>query len=262
MQPTSRPLEQIQATPTSPVERPLLTMRWEALTYLHWDLDPGVVAAQLPVGLAPDVHDGRAWVGLIPFRMAGIGLGPGGPAVGRILPRGLPLPQGTFPETNVRTYVVGPDGGRGVYFHSLDITRLAPTAVARLGYRLPYCWSSMRIGQREDRIAYRAVRRWPAPAGAVSHTIVEVGAPVAEDEPSGLDDFLSARWSLYVSTPRGHLLRALVHHGPWPLRSARVHHLDDQLVAAAGYDVTGRPPTHVRYGGDVEVAVAPPRRVG
>lgn len=259
---TSMPAEPIKRTPTAAVTRPLLTMRWEALTYLHWDLDPAAVAAQLPAGLEPDVHDGRAWIGLIPFRMAGIGLGPGGSAVRRVLPRGLPLPQGTFPETNVRTYVVGPDGGRGVYFDSLDITRLAPTAVARLGYRLPYCWSSMRIGRRGDRLAYRAVRRWPAPAGATSHAIVDVGASVADADRTSLDDFLSARWSLYVATPRGHVLRALVDHGPWPLRTASLRHLDDELVAAAGYDVAGRPPTHVRYGGDVEVAVGPPRRVG
>jgi len=259
MRPTDEP---ISATPTTPVARPLLRMRWEALTYLHWDLDPEVVAGLLPPGLVPDVHADRAWVGLIPFRMAGIGLGPGPAAVARWLPRGLPLPQGTFPETNVRTYVVGPDGGRGVYFHSLDITRLAPTAVARLGYQLPYCWSAMRIGRRGDRLAYLAERRWPGPTGTRSHVVVEVAERVADHERTPLDDFLSARWSLYVATPRGLVRRALVDHDPWPLRHARLLHLDDRLTSAAGYDVSGRAPTHVRYGGDVDVAVGPPRRVG
>ena len=248
---TLLPTEPIQPIPTARIERPLLTMRWEALTYLHWDMDPARVAAQLPDGLVPDLHDGRAWVGLIPFRMAGIGLGA----------RGVPLPQGTFPETNVRTYVVGPDGGRGVYFHSLDITRLAPVAVARLGYRLPYAHASMAIGRRGDRLAYRAQRRWPAPAGATSHVIVEVGERVPVTQRTALDGFLADRWSLYVATPRGHLRRALVDHGPWPLRAAQVCHLDDELVAAAGYDLQGRAPVHVRYGGDVAVTVAPPRRV-
>ena len=258
MRPTNEP---ISATPTTRVARPLLRMRWEALTYLHWDVDPEVVADLLPPGLTPDVHASRAWVGLIPFRMAGIGLGPGPAGVARWLPRGVPLPQGTFPETNVRTYVVGPDGGRGVYFHSLDITRLAPTAVARLGYRLPYCWSAMRIGRRGDRLAYLAERRWPGPVGTRSHVVVEVGARLADHERTELDDFLSARWSLYVATPRGHVLRALVDHAPWPLRHARLLHLGDDLTSAAGYDVSAREPVHVRYGGDVDVAVGPPRRV-
>lgn len=244
--------EPIQPTPTAAVERPLLTMRWEALTYLHWAVTPDEVARLLPSGLEPDVHEGQAYVGLVPFRMAGIGLGS----------RGLPLPQGTFPETNVRTYVVGPDGGRGVYFHSLDITRWAPTLVARLGYQLPYAASRMRLGQRGTRLAYRSTRRWPAPRGARSHVVVELGAPLTAAARTPLDDFLSARWSLYVATPRDHVRRARVDHGPWPLRSARVLHLEDELVAAAGYDLGGRPPDHVLAGGDVDVAVGPPRRVG
>ena len=250
MEPT--PDEPISRTPTQRVPRPLLRMRWEALTYLHWDLAPETVAAQLPDGLEPDVHDGRAWVGLIPFRMAGIGIGPAG----------VPLPFGSFPETNVRTYVVGPDGGRGVYFHSLDITRSAPTMVARLGYQLPYCWSRMAIGRRGTQVSYLAARRWPGPKGARSRLVVEVGAPLAEGETTPLDDFLSARWSLYAAGPRGGILRARVDHGPWPLRHARIVHLDDRLTRLAGYHLDGQVPTHVRYGGDVDVAVGPPRRAG
>ena len=235
-----------------PVVRPVMRMRWEALTYLHWDVDPDRLARELPPGLEPDVHDGRAWIGLIPFRMAAITIG-----------RGLRLPFGSFPETNVRTYVVGPDGGRGVYFHSLDITHLAPTVVARTTYRLPYCWSRMTIGRRGDEVGYLARRRWPGPVGATSRVVVRVGDRLRADEVTPLDDFLSARWSLYETTPSGTILRASVDHDPWPLRQATLVSCDDGFVAAAGYpELTGRTPTHVRYGGDVDVRVGPPRRVG
>jgi uncharacterized protein len=244
--------EPISRIPTVRVGYPVMRMRWEMLTYLHWDLDPAVVAANLPEGLEPDVHEGRAHVGLVPFRMAGIGLGP----------PGIRLPQSTFPETNVRTYVVGPDGGRGVYFHSLDITYLAPTAVARAAYRLPYAWSSMHIATRGDQVGYLARRRWPAPRGASSRVIVDVGAPVSAADRTALDEFLSSRWSLYEVGPRGAVIRARVDHGPWPMREAQVVVCEDALVAAAGYDLGGQPPSHVRYGGDVEVRVGPPRRVG
>lgn len=247
----TEPTEPITAACTVRVERPVLRMRWEALTYLHWDLDPDVVAARLPAELQPDLHDGRAYVGLVPFRMARIGVGPAG----------IPLPQGRFPETNVRTYVVGPDGGRGVYFHSLDVTRLAPSVVARTTYRLPYCWSRMAIGSRDRQVAYRAWRRWPGPRGAQSHVVVEVGDVVGRDERTELDDFLSARWSLYEALPSGAIVRARVDHDPWPLRTARLVHLSDELVAAAGYPAGLGAPSHVRYGGDVEVRVGPPRRV-
>jgi uncharacterized protein len=257
------PREPISVSPARAITRPLLTMRWERLTYLHWIVDPEVVQARLPAGLTVDTHDGVAHVGLVPFVMGGIRLGlgrRGGPT--------LPLPYGRFPETNVRTYVVGPDGGRGVYFHSLDVTRLAPTLVAQGGYRLPYAWSRMRTGWRdpaglEPRVAYRSTRRWPAPRGAACHLVVDVGGPVEPADRTALDDFLSARWSLYAATPDGAILRAHVDHPPWPLRSAQVRHLADGLVAAAGFGpLADRPPDHVRFGGAVPVRVGPPRRVG
>lgn len=244
-------LEPMGRHATAGVDRPVLRMRWRSLTYLHWALDPDVVAARLPAGLEPDVFDGRAYVGLIPFLMDGIGVGPAG----------LPLPQNRFAETNVRTYVIGPDGGRGVLFHSLDVPSLAPALIARGTYRIPYCWSAMRLDRRGDRVAYLTRRRWPGPWGARSHAIVEVGDPLTEADRTELDDFLSARWSLYAALPSGAILRARVEHPPWPLRAARLVHLDDDLVAAAGYPVGLGAPSHVRYGGDVDVRVAAPRRV-
>lgn len=251
------PGEPIQATATLAIDRPLLTMRWELLTYVHWALPPEQVQAVLPSGLTVDTFEGRAYVGLVPFRMGGIRLH--APS----LRRGLSLPQGTFPETNVRTYVVGPDGGRGVHFDSLDVTRLAPTLVAQAGYRLPYAWSRMALGVDGDRRAYVSHRRWPGPRRASSHLQVRVGRRLAAAEVTDLDHFLSARWSLYAVTGGGRVLRAHVDHEPWPLHEAEVVHLDDDLVAAAGYGaVASGAPDHVRAAGEVTVRVGPPRRVG
>lgn len=244
-------VEPVSRTAPRTIARPVLQMAWRWVSYLHWAMPPEVVAARLPRGLTPDLHDGRAYVGLVPFRMAGIRLGPG---------PGLPLPQGGFPETNVRTYVVGPDGGRGVYFHSLDISRAVPVAVARTTYRIPYALSRMRLERDRDRLAYLAVRRWPGPAEARSHVILEVGERLTA--PTALDDFLSARWSLYTALPGGAIWRARVDHPPWPLRAATVRRCDDGFVAAAGYPTELGPPDHVHFGGDVEVRVDRPRRVG
>jgi len=236
----------------------LLRMRWEALTDLHWDVAPTMVQALLPDGLRPDVIDGRAWVGLIPFRMAGIRLGATG--------RGLPLPWSTFPETNVRTYVIGPDGGRGVFFHSLDIPALPPTVVARLGFRLPYCNATMSLAERADRVGYLARRRWPVAQGrggsASSRVIVRVGERVTADASTPLDVLLSAQWALYTTGPRGSILKVEVRHEPWRLREATVEVLEDDLVSVAGYDLEGRPPVHVRHADPVEVRTGAPHRVG
>ena len=92
---------------------------WRRLTYVHWPFSPDLVQSRLPSGLEVDTHDGAAWVGLVPFHMENI--------AARFTP---PIPYlGTFPETNVRTYVRGSDGP-GVWFLSLDISRLLPVVVA------------------------------------------------------------------------------------------------------------------------------------
>ena len=166
-----------------PVRRPIMHQSWLNLAYLHWRVPTDQVAERLPVGLRPDTFDGSAWVGLVPFHMRRIRL-PGLP----------PIPYvGSFPETNVRTYVVGPDGRPGVWFDSLDINRLLPVAVARGSYRLPYMWSRMTIAEEGAKVEYRTDRRWPNQVS--SRVVIDRGAQIAADE---LDRFLTARWGLYT----------------------------------------------------------------
>ena len=88
---------------------------WRDITFLHWPVDPALVAPLLPRGVRPDLYGGAAWVGLIPFRMVDAGVG-----------SGRPVPWlGTFLETNVRLYSTDDRGRRGVVFCSLDADRLA-----------------------------------------------------------------------------------------------------------------------------------------
>ena len=75
----------------------------------------------------------------------------------------------SFPETNVRTYVVGPDGREGLWFFSLDAARLEPVLVARSTYALPYMWSAMRVERDGAAVRYRSRRRWPGPTPAAGN---------------------------------------------------------------------------------------------
>src|SRR5919112_4909616 len=115
--------------------RQVMSQWWRDIAFLHWRVDPAVVAPLLPRGAHPDVHDGSTWVGLIPFRMDDAGVG-----------RGRPVPRyGSFPETNVRLYSVDDAGRHGVVFRSLEAPWLPVVAGARLGFGVPYEWARMSV---------------------------------------------------------------------------------------------------------------------
>lgn len=238
----------IEYTPTIPevVSRPVMLQGWKDLTYVHFPYDPQVVQRRLPPGLEVDTFEDSAWVGLVAFHMEDIRL-PGAPAVPYL---------GTFPETNVRTYVRGPYGRQGVWFDSLDITRLIPVLVAMGTYRIPYRWSKMSIAHQDGAVIYRAKRRWPGPGGVTSKIVARPGDEI---EASNLDHFLTDRWGLYSSFGRG-LAYAPVDHAPWPLRAATLVDFEDGLIEAAGYPPPkGEPLVH--YSPGVDVRIGMPRRI-
>ena len=242
-------IEAVSPTATNPVVRPVMLQGWKDLASIHWPYDPGLVQARLPAPYRVDTFDGAAWVGVIPFRMERIRI-PGLPPLG---------PLSTFPETNVRTYVVDPSGRRGVWFASLDVSRLLPAVVARTTYQLPYAWSRMSIEPEGDGFRYRSRRRWPR-GGAMSDLLVGVGQRVEPAALSPLDQFLTGRWAL-GSTLLGKPLWASVDHGPWPLHHAELVDGVETLTAAARLPHPEGPP-HVLWSPGVEVRIGAPQRVG
>jgi uncharacterized protein len=233
------------------VERPVMTQRWERLTFLHWSFDTDQVQRLLPPGLTVETFDGAAWVGLVPFFMH---VGTGG---GRQVPW-----ASTFPETNVRTYVRDAHGRSGIWFFSLDAARLGAVVVARTTYRLPYFWADMSVTGDDAAISYTS-RRLAATGratGAASRVAIEIGPAYAPDELTERDHFLTARWVLFsVAGRSGHRQRhARAEHAPWPLHHAVVRAVDDELVAAAGLPRPTTPPL-VHYSPGVDVRIGAPR---
>ncbi|MCW2617835.1 MAG: hypothetical protein JWR28_984 [Modestobacter sp.] len=238
------PAEPLSSASPRPVRRTVFTQGWRDVTFLHWAVDPAVVAPLLPAGARPDTLDGATYVGLIPFRMRRIGL-LGAP--------GLPY-LGSFAETNVRLYSVDGQGRRGVVFRSLEADRLLPVLAARWVARLPYLWSRMRVERDGDRLTYRAHRRWPGPRGAGGAVTVRVGDPLAEPGPLAL--FLTARWGLHQTTG-GRLAYWPNEHPAWPLHTAELLCLADDLVAVAGLPSVGGAPDSVLFSPGVDVRFGP-----
>jgi uncharacterized protein YqjF (DUF2071 family) len=235
-------------SPVAPgVDRAVMVQRWSDLAFLHWPYPPDVVQRLLPAGLTVDTFDGRAWVGLIPFRMEGLGL-----------PVWAPLPLvGSFPEVNVRTYVRA-GGRRGVWFFSLDVDRVLPTLVARGAYRLPYCSGAASHERHGDRLTTTVERHWPRPERPATTDIVVRTTREPVDDP--LTRFVTDRWRLFSRTSRGGLRSAPVDHPRWSILRAEVERLDDTLVRAAGLPHPSGEPL-VRWSPGVDVRVGRPGRV-
>lgn len=219
--------------------------RWNSLAFLHWAYDPEVVQALLPPGLEVETHEGRAWVGLVPFVLhIRTGWTPFVPWVC------------TFPETNVRTYVRGPDGRPGIWFLSLDAARLGAVVGARVRWRLPYMWARMRITRTATILVYESRRRWPRPT-ATSRVVIDVGAPADDDEATR---FLTARFLLWSPLRTG-FAATIAEHEPWRLRRGRAVEVDAGLLVAAGLPApTTEPLVHVAD--DIRVRLGRRGKVG
>jgi uncharacterized protein len=211
--------------------RAVIAQRWSGACFLHWRVEPDAVAPMLPRGTSPDVFDGSAWVGLVPFRLSEF----------RFLPF-APVPWlGSFVEINVRTYAVDAAGRRGVVFRTLEAEHLLPVLGARALFGLPYRWARAGVRVQDHRIEYRSRRhgRPGAPATRVRLTLSDT--PVDTE----LTRFLTARWGFHEHH-LGRTIWAANAHEPWPLVEAGLDAIDDDLLADAGFPaLAARPPDSV-----------------
>lgn len=192
------------------------------LLFAHWPIEAAAMRRLVPEPLQLDLWNGAAYVGVVPFLMTAVRP--------RLAP---PLPGvSQFPELNVRTYVTF--GGKpGVYFFSLDADNRVAVEAARLGFGLPYFKATMSIREEGQTIDYRSRRTdgrgLPAPFAAEYGPIGDVVRAL----PGSLDHWLTERYCLYV-VAKGRVVRAEVHHAPWPLQPAVCRFTDNDMATAAG----------------------------
>jgi uncharacterized protein YqjF (DUF2071 family) len=208
---------------------------WRNLTFLHWRCEADAVQRMLPAKLQADLFDGSAWLGMTPFLLSGLRL-PGMPSVPWL---------STFPETNVRTYVRGPDGEAGIWFFTLETSRLLAAVGGRVAYGLPYRWASMSVSREPHGMTYRSHRT------SHSSQIATKLAVIVRDEiarPDELERFLTARFRLYSVRADQQLIAADVEHEPWPLWRAGIWHVEENLVQSLGLPPIGEPLVHYSSG--------------
>jgi uncharacterized protein YqjF (DUF2071 family) len=220
----------------------LMGQTWYDLLFAHWALAPELILPLIPTPLEVDEREGRAWLGVTPFRVAGLR--------GRGTP---PLPWlSRFPELNVRTYVHY--GGRpGIYFLSLDAARRAAVVAARRGYRLPYFHADMSAQRAGQQVRYRSVRIDSSGPPAEFRAGYGPSGPRLPIEDGSLERWLSERYCLYVVDDRGRALRADIHHWPWPLQPAVATIDVNTMAAPLGVALQGDPLLHYSARQDVVI---------
>lgn len=189
-----------------PARRWTWRQSWIDLLFIHWPVPTEVLRPLVPEALTIQEFDGTSWIGVVPFRMAGV------------MRRALPDIPGVsaFPELNVRLYVEA-NGKPGVWFLSLDATNSLAVWAARRFFHLPYHRADMSLVRRGEDIVYNSKRR--GGSAQFSATYRPVGEPY-EASPGTLEHWLTERYCLYALSPVGKLLRNDVHHVPWPLQQA------------------------------------------
>jgi len=202
---------------------------WHDLLFAHWPVAAEKLRRLVPKELPLDRYSGHAWVGLVPFWMSGIR--------GRFLP---PLPGlSTFPELNVRTYVIR-DGRPGVYFFSLDAASLPAVRAARAAYHVPYFLAQMQVVDRDGKIEYTSQRiHLPTPAVFRGHYRPIRGVELRE--PGSLEHWLTDRYCLYTRVD-GNVYRGEIHHEPWPLQDAEANIEENSMASAAGITLPDEAP--------------------
>jgi len=205
---------------------------WADLLFAHWEVEPAALEAVVPRELPLDLWEGRAYIGVTPFVVEG----------GH--PRGLPpLPWlAHFPELNTRTYVtVG--GKPGIYFLSLDASRLAAVVAARRAYRLPYFHADIEVSRAGGRVTYRSRRRsGDGPRATFSAEYGPSAGALDGGEP--LARWLAERYCLYVKKGESTVMRADIHHPPWPLEPAWAEIAENTMARPFGIELGGTPLLH------------------
>jgi uncharacterized protein YqjF (DUF2071 family) len=185
-----------------------IAMQWHDLLFMHWPLSSALLRNLIPSELTLDLFEGHAWLGVVPFRMAGV------------RPRYIPaLPWlSAFPELNVRTYVTT-EGKPGVWFFSLDAANPIAVRGARMAFHLPY-YDARMASESSNAVGYTSTRSHRgAPSAVFQATFRPIGS-VYHAAPGTIDHWLTERYCLYAADRKGRVWRGDIHHARWPLQPA------------------------------------------
>lgn len=193
--------------------RSLVSVDWRKLCFVSYAVDAARLAAQLPVGISLDLHEGKAVVSLVAWdasypNVFGIAL-PGHPSSTEIALR----------------YHVCEGVRRGTVTVHEDSSSPFAALAARALLRAPMQHASMRshLEQVDDelRCTYEIER-----GGRLHRVRVSAASRSEPSEPGSLAHFVEHRPYAYGRSARGELLRYDLDHPVWETYPVREHHVD------------------------------------
>lgn len=215
---------------------------WLDLAFLHFRVSAKEVRSLLPPEVTLQEFDGSAWVGVVPFRMAGVMRRP---------PLDIPL-IGSFPELNLRTYVKV-DGKPGVWFFSLDADNWPIVLGGRGVYNLPYFKADIQLEQQDKWFEISSLRRKSEVRFKARYR--PLGDPFIAKSGT-FEAWATERYCLYSQSGKGDIYRVEVHHVPWPLQQAEAEIETCDLFDAAGFSPIDPTPV-CHYSAGVQVVSYP-----
>ncbi len=227
--------------------------------FAHWPVDPDELRPHVPEPLTLETYDGRAWLSVVPFVLANVGV------------RGTPpLTRTAFPELNVRTYVRY-RGDPGLFFFSIDLGSPLLAALVGRTTRLPVYYARMHASSDEETVSFSSVRRRryerarserlddEGAARFVATYRPDPDASPSPAEPDSLAYWLVERRRFYAPEAEG-VLAAEIAHDPWPLQPAELTIRENTLFEAAGLpSPVGEPVVH--YCAELPMTGSVPRRL-
>jgi uncharacterized protein len=219
---------------------PVMHQNWENLLFLHWPIDPLAIRPLIPEALEIDTFEGQAWIGITPFVMTGVRL------------VSLPAIPGldSFLELNVRTYVHH-QGKPGVWFFSLDASKLIPALAARIMFMLPYFKAEMEFAGDQNEFRFHS-KRTVGPT-AEFQTRWQTGIRLRDPDVDSLAFFLVERYCLFTGSNEELSMTRIYHH-PWILDEAiLLSHRSSMLTGLGLSDPVSEPLAHFSRRLNVEI---------
>jgi hypothetical protein len=240
------PPDAASSTPPSP-KHWMMFQEWRQLLFMSWPIDPDEMRRHVPADIEVDLHEGKAWLSMLPMHMEDLHF--------RYLP---PLPgTSDFPEINLRTYVRVKGQVPGVFFFSLDSSSWLGAFVARHFIHTPYVYAKMKLTKDGDTFHMTSDRKASryAPAAQLDIRYRPVGEP-QEAAPGSLAHFLVERYTAIAETKPGVIYSGPVSHSPWKLSDAEAEVELNTIPQAAGFDVDGIAPSlHFSRGTDTKLSM-------